>query len=83
MYKTSKASLVKEVIKIMGKIDSWNNNSIFMEQVRAGARGIQWRAGGHTQHKWNLWRKSPRRVLWDPRSMKSGICPVGYHGRLL
>ena len=83
MYKTLKPSLVKEVIKIMSKIDSWNNNSIFMEQVRAGALGIQWRAGGHTQHKWSLQRKSPRGVLGGPRSMKSGICPVGYHGKLL
>ena len=74
---------MKEVIKIMGKIDSGNNNLIFMEQVRAGALEIHWRVGGHTQHKWNLWRKSPRGVLGSPRSMKSGICPVGYHGKFL
>lgn len=83
MYKTLQPSLMEEVIKIMGKIDSGNNNLIFTEQVRAGALEIHWRVGGHTQHKWSLWRKSPRGVLGGPRSMRSGICPVGYHGRLL
>lgn len=63
MYKTLKPSLVKEVIKIMGKIDSGNNNLIFMEQIRAGALEIHWRVGGHTQRKWSLWRKSASGAL--------------------
>ena len=41
MYKTLKPSLVKEVIKIMGKIDSWNKSFLWSRSEQGTGNTVE------------------------------------------